>query len=359
MQVLEKSAEEEVQQNERQKSPHAHDSLFIPEEKAVEATAEKEASYELGLTRGVKPVLVQVWEECCKLLPEHRDRLQYQIKDVFHTCAKLSFLKVQHQLIHFLENRSKAPHPKAQAVPNTWETNDPHLIFNTLQNLNMHSLELNIHRVYGQIRFFTVVNETATNRQRSKPAKLIRELLLQRTENQVSPGELDKKINVYKKEYDGGRRWLEVSYWFGGMGVILVFMVAGTFSPRREYRFLLTQFLGISIYRISSEWTEVQRRCLEYSARYLGSIKRLVESLGPNSLKDFCENGFLGPELMAEVKKVEGPVRIEECNDEEKSDSESEAESESECDEKSDDGDEECDDEKSDSESDCASEDED
>ena len=240
VQVLEISAEEEAQQNERPKVPHAHDSLFIPEEKASEATAEKEAHYELGLTRGVKPVLVQVWEECCKLLPaEHRDRLQYQIKDVFNTCAKLSFLKVQHQLVSFLENRSKAPHPKAQAVPNTWETNDPHLIFNTLQTLEMHSLEVNIHRVYGQIRFFTVVNETATGRQRSKPAKLIRDLLLQRTENQVSQGDLDKKVSVYKKEYDGGRRWLEVSYWFGGMGVILVFMVAGTFSSRREYRFLL------------------------------------------------------------------------------------------------------------------------
>jgi len=45
----------------------------------------------------------------------------------------------------------------------------------------------------------------------------------------------------YKAEYHMGRKWLGVAKWFGGTGIVLVFIVAGTHGLQYiAYRGLLT-----------------------------------------------------------------------------------------------------------------------
>ena len=225
------------------------ESLFVAEEPVIEVDQQSlpegcnvnpqgkikgVSSVELGLTRGFQPVLVQVSEECCKLLPEHRDRLRRELETVFKACAKLSFLKVQYQLVQFLKNRYNAPAPKAQVIPHTWETDDPRIIFNNLQTLDMHSIETKIHRVYGRMRLHAVIQEKAARGDKSTLAELIQEIV-SGAGNPASSEEMTRIVDKCSYEYYAGRRWLEVSLMFRGMGVVLVFIVAGMFAEKGSH----------------------------------------------------------------------------------------------------------------------------
>ncbi|KAL8825811.1 MAG: hypothetical protein Q9191_004188 [Dirinaria sp. TL-2023a] len=260
------------------------DNQSFPEDCNAESDGkiEKVSSVELGLTQENQPVLEQVAEECHHLLPERGDRLQSELKPIFKACSKLSFLKVQYQLVQFLESRYKAPQHKMQKLPSSWETSDPHSIFNNLQIDN-----------------------------KAKLADLLQEIVVDGAETQISPAEMTRIVDRYKEEYNAGRKWLEVSLWFGGMGAVLVFVVA-----------------GLPVYQISKEWTMAQRRCFEHIASHFLSIKSLVQNLGPTSLKDFCENGYLAEEIIAKIGQVEGPERSwEEDVDDEEEESDEDSES--------------------------------
>ena len=69
-----------------------------------------------------------------------------------------------------------------------------------------------------------------------------------------------------------------------------------------------------------------QRRCFEHISGHLGSIQNLIKDLGPTSLKDFCETGFLSQEIIAKVAEAKGPTQTQDA-DEEESDAESDEES--------------------------------
>ncbi len=43
----------------------------------------------------------------------------------------------------------------------------------------------------------------------------------------VSRTELDQIISSYIYEYHAGQKWLAVMDWFGGSGIVLVFVIAG------------------------------------------------------------------------------------------------------------------------------------
>ena len=68
---------------------------------------------------------------------------------------------------------------------------------------------------------------------------------------------------------------------------------------------------------METKWTEFQRDCLSHIARLLLSIRRLVETLGPEALEVYCRDGCMGPDCVERVKlaKFTEPDRDEEFED--------------------------------------------
>lgn len=179
---------------------------------------------ELGLARGDKQIVCRVSEECRERLPGHPLRIDNEMKTVFQACAKLTFFKVQYSLSQFLNGCVLNPTIKTQKIPNTWEVNDPRLIYSALQGLELHSYEVSIHRAYGQMRLHAVVDDVAVRRKNTRPLDVLKELV---ESEGGQPREMTMRLNKCKAEYYKGRKWLEIADWFGGMGAIILFVVAG------------------------------------------------------------------------------------------------------------------------------------
>ena len=66
---------------------------------------------------------------------------------------------------------------------------------------------------------------TITGRRLNHTAIL--EELARRNAGLVSKSEIDKMIQSYLNEYYAGQRWLAIVDWFGGSGIVLVFVIMG------------------------------------------------------------------------------------------------------------------------------------
>lgn len=94
---------------------------------------------------------------------------------------------------------------------------------------------------------------------------------------------------------------------------------------------------------MEKKWTMFQRDCLQHIAGLLHSIRSLVETLGPEALEVYCQNGCLGTDCIDKVRLVKftKPDVNEESEDES-------ANGDEEPEDESADGDEESEDESAD-----------
>ena len=124
------------------------------------------------------------------------------------------------------------PGEKLQTRTN-WKTTDPGEILDILENFKRNTIANKIHRAYGQTMLFSSVNaqvatgyKSTVTGHRSDHAALLEELARKKA-GPVSQTEIDQIIASYFYEYYAGRNWLAVIDWFGGSGVVLVFVIAG------------------------------------------------------------------------------------------------------------------------------------
>ena len=59
------------------------------------------------------------------------------------------------------------------------------------------------------------------------PENLYLEELARRGASPVSEEEIEASYHDYHRDYQAGRRWFEVADWFGGPGIVPVFITAG------------------------------------------------------------------------------------------------------------------------------------
>ena len=159
---------------------------------------------------------------------------QDEINKVWRIIPMLEFYTTRRELSQHLENREKMPGEKLHARTD-WNISEPSEILDALDNVKRSTLDNKIHRAYGQMMLFSSVNaevergyHSHVTGYRSDHAELLEELAREKA-GSVSKTEIDQIITSYAYEYQTGQKWLPVIDWFGGSGIILIFMIAGKF----------------------------------------------------------------------------------------------------------------------------------
>ena len=154
-----------------------------------------------------------------------------EIAKVWEIIPFLDFYKTRRELGQHLENREQTPDEKLQ-FRTIWSSSDPGEILDTLENVRMSSLDNKIHRAYGQTILVSSVDaqvgrgcNTVTGH-RSEHMAIFEELACKKA-GSVSKTELAQIASTYFHEYQSGQKWLAVIDWFGGSGIILIFIIAG------------------------------------------------------------------------------------------------------------------------------------
>ena len=163
-----------------------------------------------------------------------------EIAKVWKIIPFLEFYKTRRELEQHLENREKTPDEKLQSRT-IWGSSDPGEILDTLENVRMSSLDNKIHRAYGQTILVWSVDaqvargcKTVTGH-RSNQMTIFEELARKKA-GSVSKAELAQIASSYFYEYQSGQKWSAIIDWFGGRGIVLIFIIAGnsyTLSTRQ------------------------------------------------------------------------------------------------------------------------------
>ena len=190
---------------------------------------------EMGLAMMTPAIEAFVTDLCLTLKPSatrpHFD-IHDEIAKMLKTLRFLEFYKTKRELDQYLENREKMPGKKVQARA-AWDMSNPSGILDTLQIVKSNTADNKIHRAYGQTMLFSSVNNLAARGYKSdvfgslfEPSPILEDLARKKA-GPVSKAEIDVMISSYKHEYHAGQKWSAVVDWFGGSGVVLIFVTAG------------------------------------------------------------------------------------------------------------------------------------
>ena len=274
--------------------------IVLPFDGVVPTDPTQRYQVELSITNGLSDYTDEIKQHCMTLASGIRNENNRQEKftAIIHNCALLGFDRVKARLLEFLENRLRKPGNRA--IPATWEMTDAGHVFDALQTIRDRSEDSMIHQAYGQMKFFSLIEEQSTVK---APYRVVLNGLAQKQAG--SDKELEQWKDRYFRQYTSGRRWLEVSEWFEGTGVALIFVIAGEFYSNPCAK-ILTSSVGISRSDVGQDWTDFQRCCLLYISTYLFAIKDLVRTLGEDALSTYCRDGHLSREAIEEIDGVDG-----------------------------------------------------
>lgn len=194
---------------------------------------------EAGITMKEPVIMAKLKAHCLTLKPS-KTRLNFDIHDEIANILDKSCLLEFHQaragLHQYLENREKMPGAKL-VVRTTWNMSDPSDILEKLQTVKTNTADNKIHRAYGQTMLYRSVNTQVDEGRKSTVTgyafdhSAILEELARKRAGPVSKLEIDQMISSYKYEYYAGKKWEAVMDWFGGSGIVLIFVTAGKSWP--------------------------------------------------------------------------------------------------------------------------------
>ena len=186
-----------------------------------------EMNSELGLTRGNEDIVASITEQFFAQPSDYRTRSQIDLSPILRACRNLDFHMAKVLLVNYLLDRLTAPGAKDMALPLTSDTKEPDEIFDVLIIIGKKSDDIRIHQAFQRMNFFAAVNDKTTETTVSARIKTL-ERYAARKAGTVAKELRGQLADKYKAEYHMGRRWLDVAKWFGGTGIVLVFIVAGT-----------------------------------------------------------------------------------------------------------------------------------
>jgi len=186
-----------------------------------------EMNSELGLTRGNEDIVASITEQFFAKPSDYRTGSQIDLSPILRACRNLDFHMAKVLLVNYLLDRLTAPGAKDMALPLTSDTKEPDEIFDVLIIIGKKSDDIRIHQAFQRMNFFAAVNDKTTESTVSARIKTL-ERYAARKAGTVAKELRGQLADKYKAEYHMGRRWLDVAKWFGGTGIVLVFIVAGT-----------------------------------------------------------------------------------------------------------------------------------
>ena len=279
-------------------------------------------SVELGLARRNPKTEATMTEKFLARFPHRRVPSNLSLERILKVCSKLDYIMVKIKLVNYLEHRLYESGTQDSAIPVTTGLNDPHGIFDNIGKIKKHTKHGKIHVTYNRIMFFDSVQ---AENQRTPGASLAQTLdrLASEKATGVTKELKEELILEYKEEYHKGRRWTDVTKWFGGLGIAIVFIIAGrNYGPFSLSKSIQSSdnLLGIGGHAVSKEWNEVDRNFLEFLSPYLIKIKDIVQALGEDSLDEYCREGHLPEERIRMIQAVGVTMdddRMTEASDEE------------------------------------------
>ena len=207
----------------------------VDDDKAAEVTEDNKTpgsrepadiSVELGLARRDPNTVATMTEQFLAQFPHRRIPSNPSLEKILKVCSKLDYIMVKIKLVYYLKHRLDKSGAQDYANPATTELKNPHGIFDNLGKIKKHTKHGKILLTYNRIMFFDSVQ---AENQRTPGASLVQTLdrLASEKATDVAKELKEELMLEYKEEYHKGRRWTDVTKWFGGMGTAIVFMIAG------------------------------------------------------------------------------------------------------------------------------------
>lgn len=182
---------------------------------------------ELGLTRGNEDTVASITEQFFAQTLVYRTRSKIDLIPILQACRNLDFYMVKVLLVNYLLDRLAEPSAKDVAWPLTSEMKEPDEIFDTMIMVEKKSDDNRIHEAFLRMNLFAAVNDKTIETTVSARIKTLEKHATGKA-GTVAKELRGRLIDKYKAGYHMGRKWLDVAKWFGGTGIVLVFIVAGT-----------------------------------------------------------------------------------------------------------------------------------
>ena len=285
---------------------------------------------EVGIIRQDANIIAPIEDHCYTFLGDgsdcRRGNPKKEMGELLGHIEPLDFLCTKNRLVKYLKNR-QAKMGMQLETPATWTMSEPKQVLGALRTIKTICDDAHIHRAFGQMKLYLLVQQelesghkplpSGKGKQRL-PGTIYLKELARREAGPVSEDEIEAKFREHQSEYQAGKRWLEVADWFGGPGIVLVFITAGISGfDQVDYMLLLTQIcsIGIGPFHVAAGWKVFQRRCLKYISKSLYSIKGLVGALGTDCLENYCRYGHLPQKYINKVIEYEGIIPAEEIDE--------------------------------------------
>lgn len=219
----------------------AHPSEFSStRDKALQSESWGMYKREVGIIRRDPKIMAPLEDHCCTTLVKSSNydsgKLKKEVGELLSDIEQLDFLFAKDRLVSHLNNR-QAKLGMQTATPATWAMSEPQQVLGALRIIKTNCDDTHIHRVFGQMKLCLLVQEklrsghTPISSGKGKPrlpeTNYLADLA-RRDAGPVSEDEIEAKHQEYLSEHQAGKRWLEVADWFGGPGIVLVFITAGT-----------------------------------------------------------------------------------------------------------------------------------
>ena len=143
---------------------------------------------------------------------------------IFDICEQFKFDQVSASLIKFFRTPTKT-----SAIPLACKTHKPSQILCILRKIDRFVQEPKIYRAFAQIMLFTTIDAKVKERH-SDHIKVIDELAMEDVGSEFSEV-LTAKVTEYRTDYHWGRKWLELSEYYGGTAIVFIITVIRMFEP--------------------------------------------------------------------------------------------------------------------------------
>lgn len=193
---------------------------------------------ERGLVRGLEKIRNYVMREClcfsgnCRIKNPAKE-----LRKLFPMFQKLPFEIVKDKVLVELGSRIMVPGQKT-AISSTVDLFNPSDILDALQCIKMTTINAKVNRAYGQMRLFKSVQgkinggyvpDNALTHGVAAHTSILAKMAC-RSAGNVSEKERNERRHSFDYEYDAGKKWVDVTKWFGGEGIVLIFVAAGEWN---------------------------------------------------------------------------------------------------------------------------------
>ena len=209
-------------------------------EKALQLKAWDMYNREVGIIRRDPTIIAPIENHCYIFLDNASDRHpgnpKNEVGQLLNSIKQLDFLFAKDQLVKYLTDR-QAKMGMQPETPATWTMSEPRQVLGALRTIGTKCDDVQTHRAFAQMKLCLLVQQKLKSGYKSissgkgklrKPEMIYLEELARGEAGTVSDDEVRAKFEGYRSEYKAGRRWLKVAEWFGGPGIVLVFITAGT-----------------------------------------------------------------------------------------------------------------------------------